>query len=70
MTGEESALLAAMVRQAEHDAILARELGSDRKGLYMEGWADGLLTLREYLLGGVKASCFPLGSCSCHPALR
>ena len=59
-----------MTGQAERDAITAREAGNVRQGTYYEGWSDGLLTFAEHLRDGVKASCFPVGSCSCHPLLR
>jgi hypothetical protein len=59
-----------MVRQAETEALRAREDGNTRGAFYAEGWQDALLTFREYLAGGVRASCFPIGSCPCHPTLR
>ena len=59
-----------MTAQAERDAIRAREDGNDRYATYKEGWADGLFTFTEHIASGVKASCFPVGSCTCHPLLR
>jgi hypothetical protein len=59
-----------MGAQAERDAVRAREDGKDRLGSYYEGWSDGLLTFAEYVRDAVKPSCFPPGSCSCHPLLR
>jgi hypothetical protein len=34
---------------------------------YWDGWEDGLLTLREHIETGVRVTCFPIGSCECHP---
>ena len=59
-----------MTAQAERDAIRAREDGNNRQGTYFEGWSDGLLTFAEHLRDGVQATCYPIGSCSCHPTLR
>lgn len=32
-----------------------------------DGWWGALDTLRQHIQTGVKASCFPIGTCSCHP---
>jgi hypothetical protein len=31
------------------------------------GWEGALRTLLQHQRTGVKVTCFPMGSCSCHP---
>jgi hypothetical protein len=61
---EALAMLEAMEAQARRDAD---EESPDRDDSYWDGWADGLATLRQHIATGVKVTCFPVGSCSCHP---
>jgi len=63
MLGAEDTL--AMIEAMTSDADAAAAAGEDER--YHEGWADALWTLGQHIRGGVKVTCFPPGSCQCHP---
>lgn len=50
-------------------AALADETAEDEPWdeAYWEGWAESLRTLAQHIRTGVKVTCFPAGSCACHP---
>ncbi len=59
----------ALLNDMEARALADADLGAwdDESSKYWEGWAAGLATLRQHIRTGVKATCFPVGSCDCHP---
>jgi hypothetical protein len=34
---------------------------------YWEGYGDALWTLKRHIETDVKVTCFPIGTCACHP---
>jgi len=50
-----------MAELAEKDAY-----AEDVEGFW-SGWAAGLRTLAQHICTDVKTTCFPIGSCQCHP---
>jgi hypothetical protein len=48
-------------------ALADKDAGVDEDAGYWDGWADGLRQLLSHQRSGVKATCFPIGSCACHP---
>ena len=61
-TGETLAMIRLM---AERATETARDEPVNES--FWEGWAGGLKTLAKHIQTGVKATCFPVGSCPCHP---
>jgi hypothetical protein len=57
--------LAMIERMAELADATAQDEPWDEK--YWDGWAEGLRTLAQHIRTGVKVTCFPVGSCQCHP---
>jgi hypothetical protein len=60
---EALAMLEAMAANAER----MQEDPDDNSPAFWEGWEGGLLTLKQHIETGVKTTCFPIGSCACHP---
>lgn len=68
-TDEIIEMIDAMVNQAQQDAEAAEVIFDDDTEDYWTAYARGLLTLKIHIATGVKASCYPLGSCTCHPVM-
>ena len=64
---EALAMLDSMAAQADRDSDEADKEPDAIMGHFWCGWAEGLRTLRQHIETGVKATCFPMGSCTCHP---
>lgn len=60
-------MIESMVRDANKDCDHAEASGDVKETAFWEGWAGGLETLRQHMKTDVKVSCFPVGSCTCHP---
>jgi len=56
-------MLDSMASEAER----MQEDPDENSPAFWEGWEGGLLTLKQHIMTGVKATCFPTGSCTCHP---
>jgi hypothetical protein len=69
------ALAMSMQTEAEDDAEQFYAEGGEEVNVttgnlesrYWDGWAEGLDTLLNHIKSHVKVSCFPIGSCTCHP---
>lgn len=60
-------LAGSMASSAARDGQEAEDRGDHLEAAFWEGWEGGLETLLTHIRTGVKLSCFPVGSCSCHP---
>ena len=64
---ETVALINSMAVIAGQDSSRLEKDEDYEASAYWEGWADGLLLLKNHIDQGVKVTCFPIGSCQCHP---
>lgn len=64
---ETVAMINSMAMLAGQDSDRLEKDEDYEASAYWEGWADGLLLLKKHIESGIKVSCFPLGSCQCHP---
>lgn len=60
-------MIGLMIERANEDEDVAEAAGDEKERAFWEGWASGLETLRQHIRTDVKTSCFPVGSCDCHP---
>ena len=56
-----------MGKIAREDEDRANAEDDEYNEAYWEGFADALWTLGQHIRGDVKTTCFPVGSCECHP---
>jgi hypothetical protein len=69
VTGDEWDLAAHLADLADHDSVRYADDNDTVMAAYWQGWEDGLVSFLARAAAGVKVSCYPAGTCDCHPEL-